>query len=180
MFRDHSTNEEDPVRLIALLFAVATVAGCAPRPVMISAPCGARTKAEIIATLTPVLLAEGMEIKLANESLGLLQAETRPDFSIWSGATSVCKWSISVKSGTTPDAAGASAPVTIQAFASSYASSSNAFGATTATTETPYDDHAHPSHKWYWNVRNALAEYCGATLIFTRDGEPVEQPAPDR
>lgn len=169
------------MKFLAPLLLALLAFGCAKRPVMISSPCGSHTKQEIVSTLTPLLIAEGMEIKIANESLGLLQAETRPDFSVWTGATTVFKWSISIKSpspavGAGSDSQGSAQPLVVQAYASSYTSTSNAFGSTTGTAETPYDDHCHPDHKWYWNVRNALEEYCGAQLVFTRDGESVAQP----
>jgi hypothetical protein len=149
-------------RIICLLFVI-TAIGCAKKPIMLTTPCPVMARDTLAQQLVGVLLSEGFEIRLLNEKLGLIQAETAPDYSIWTGMTTVNKWSITIREDRT-----------VEAYASSYMGSQNIFGATNATSMTPYDDRAHESHTWYWSVRNRLESLCGNRVEFYEGGKRGE------
>lgn len=130
------------------------VAACAQRPIQITAPCQTKSAKEIIANLSALMAAEGMQITLANEQVGVLQASTAEERDPWTGMYTTKAWSLVVKDGT------------VQAYAKTINQSRNAFGVVVATNETYYSDKVHQDWMWYWNVRRGLQELCGTDVTF--------------
>jgi hypothetical protein len=128
--------------------------GCAQRPIKLVTPCTTQSTSDLIAALTALVVSEGMNISLVNEKVGILQASTAEEHSIWTGATTSNHWTFTVRDGK------------VEAIAKSLSVSKNAFGATISSSETYYNDKAHKDWKWYWNVRNGLEALCGSKVEF--------------
>ncbi len=155
-------------RYLPLALVAVAVCGCAKKPILLTTPCPQVPVADFMRDMAAILMSEGFEVKVMNETVGLLQAESAPDHSIWTGATTVNRWSFTFVDGGC-----------VQANASSYSGSQNVFGATTATSMTPYDDNTNKSVTWYWNVRNKLQQMCGYQITFVKQGTPWTCTVPD-
>lgn len=107
-----------------------------------------------MAALSALVMAEGMQITLVNDNIGILQAATAEDHSIWTGIYSTRQWIFSMKGDT------------VLAYAKSIDQTRNAFGGVVGTSETYYTDKLHPDNAWYWNVRRGLETLCGSKVEF--------------
>jgi len=143
-------------RLLYIGTIALLLSACARRPVQIVSHCPQKTPKDIVAALAALVATEGMSVTLVNENVGVLQAATSPSYSAWTGLTTTNQWQFNVRGDT------------VYAYAKSLATSTNVFGATTGGAETPYDDDVHPDHKWYWNVRNGLQQFCGVQQLIFR------------
>ncbi|MCE7933188.1 MAG: hypothetical protein DYG96_01205 [Chlorobi bacterium CHB2] len=147
----HLTRNSAAALGIAVLFAA-----CAPRPIQLTTPCASKSTKEIVAALSALVMAEGMQLTLVNDNIGILQASTAEDHSIWTGIYSTKQWVFTMKSDT------------VLAYAKTVDQSRNAFGAVLSTSETYYSDKVHPDHAWYWNVRRGLETLCGGKVEFVQ------------
>lgn len=149
----HLTRNSAAALGIAVLFAA-----CAPRPIQLTTPCASKSTKEIVAALSALVMAEGMQLTLVNDNIGILQASTAESHSIWTGTSSTLQWIFTIKGDT------------VLAYAKAIDQSRNAFGAVTYTNETYYSDSKlHPnSNAWYWNVRRGLETLCGGKVEFVQ------------
>lgn len=125
-----------------------TVIGCGTTRYQLVTPCGKSSKSDIVAAMSALVAQEGFTVSLINENIGVLQASTPEEFSIWTGLNTTRQWSLTMRGDT----------VLMMAKTVSY--SKNVFGATTGGAETYYNDNAHSDWTWYWNVRNGMATLC--------------------
>jgi hypothetical protein len=133
------------------------IVGCAQRPIKLVTPCTSQSTSDLIAALTALVVSEGMNVTLVNEKVGILQASSAEDRSIWTGATTSNHWTFTVREGK------------VEPIAKSLTQTKNAFGATLSSSETYYTDKADQDWKWYWNVRNGLQTLCGSQVRITVD-----------
>lgn len=143
------------ITVAVLGFAVLFTA-CAQRPIQLTTPCPTKPMREVVSSLSALVIAEGMQITLVNENIGILQASSPEDHSIWTGLYTIRQWIFTMKGDT------------VLAYAKTIDQSRNAFGATLATSETYYSDKVHPDHAWYWNVRRGLETLCGGKVEFVQ------------
>ena len=94
-----------------------------------------------------------MNVTQVNEKIGLLQASTAEEHSIWTGLYTANHWTFTIRNDT------------IYGMAKQTGTSKNAFGAVISTSETYYNDKVHRDHAWYWNVRNGLESLCEDQVI---------------
>lgn len=111
------------------------------------------SKKNLIDGITGVLVEKGFNITTANAEVGLLQASTNPEYSVWTGANSSYHWMIKINKNNV---------VTAQAKIATF--TQNAFGATTASSETYLGDDTHEDLDWYWDVRNMIQELCDSEI----------------
>jgi hypothetical protein len=121
---------------------------------------------EIVSAVSALLIQEGLEIKVVNEKIGIVQAATAPSHSIWTGANTQKVWQVNVMQDTisTPDDDPSIPRFVITAFAKEQSVSQNAFGSTTATSEKYFGDDTDEDEAWYWNVRRGIEAMCNATV----------------
>ena len=140
-------------RLLVVLLALATIAGCVQRPIRITTACTPHTTTELITALTSLVASEGMNVTLVNENVGLLQASSPEHTSLLTG-TSSNHWTFTIKDGR------------IDAYAKALFRTTNQYGATVSSSEYFYSDKDDRDNKWYWNVRNGLQRLCGDSITF--------------
>lgn len=137
----------------AMIFCALILAGCSAPRWQHQTACEKQSMEDIVAGIVALVTQEGMTVDLVNEKVGIVQASTPPDKSIWTGLTSTRHWSFTVSKGS------------IMAYASERAVGSNGFGATTSTNETFFGDKTRKDQAWYWNVRNGLETLCDNITI---------------
>ena len=138
---------------VSILSVAVFFAACVKRPIQLTTPCPAKPVKEVVGTLSALVLAEGMQITLVNDNVGILQAATPEDHS-WTGAYSTNQWTFSMKGDT------------VLAFAKAVQQTRNAFGAMLSSYESYLTDEVHPDYLWYWNVRRGLEALCGEKVVF--------------
>ena len=115
-----------------------------------------KSKEEVFKSITTLLLQENLQIKHSDMELGYIQAESIPQLNIWLGAEVQRVWVITYKENK------------IIASAKTITITRNAFGKTTGSAETYYNDDSHEDWTWYWNVRDGLENLCGNEIIITK------------
>lgn len=143
------------MKSVAIAAAVLALSvGCASRPIQLVTPCGSHDTKSTLKYLSGLVAAEGMQIELVNEDVGILRASLGPEHDFWTGMNLTKQWQFTIRGDT------------VLAFAKTISVSQNAFGATVGSSETYYSDKAHSDWTWYWNVRNPLQSFCGHEVIF--------------
>lgn len=135
--------------IIALCFS-----SCGTTVHKLTADCNVDNKV-LFSKITAILLQENFMLKSQDIETGYLQAETVPEFSVWTGMSETRYWIFHVRNN---NAVTAQAKVVY--------SKTNAFGAATGGTTKYYNDDVHKDWTWYWNVRNELESVCKNKIIF--------------
>ena len=163
----------------SLLIAVLTAACSGVKIQQHNLPCHTRTRAQAIQTATSLLVQHGFKITLADTLVGLVQAETEDTRDPWSGVMVKRVWQVNIRPelgsyGTakpqdqeTLSKLKATRSMFIIATAKTITRTTNAFGATLASSELYYDDDVHQDWEWYWGVRQGLESLCDAKVIIT-------------
>ena len=133
-------------------FCVLVLSSCsAPKMYQLTSSCKPTTE-EVFRSLSTLCLAEGFSIKNSDVKLGYLQAETNPNFDVWSGAETQNTWTFQHDNSK------------IIATAKRRVVSKNAFGAVLYSVEVYANDSTAQEFKWYWNVRKGLEKVCGTSI----------------
>ena len=143
------------VLITGLVASTLALASCATPRYQMQANCPI-DRADLIAGLTALVSQEGMNVTLVNEKVGILQASTAEEHSIWTGAWTSYAWQFNVSNDT------------IYAFAKQISRSTNVVGANVSVTEMSLWDKnmgKGDDHPWYWNVRNGIQSLCENAVI---------------
>jgi hypothetical protein len=146
-----------------LMVMVAVVVwGCGTTVIQLHTTCE-QSNEEIFQGLTSVLLSSNFMIKQNDPKNGYLQAETIPEFSIWTGQNEMRVWSFQLIDSIPKSSSGAVGDKRLKKLISSakaVVTQQNAFGATTGGYTLYYNDKTHKDWNWYWDIRNKIQQQC--------------------
>lgn len=147
------------MKVAIILLCMVALAGCAaPRPQNhVVNECGGKTKKELVEVVAAILTAEGFDIQIANETIGIVQASKST--TSW-GTTTAVRWKVQCANNSIRANA-------CLAIVSSTVSPSSA----NANNCTPLGDDTSKDWAGYWEFRKKIEEVCGSKIVIEIEKE---------